>query len=144
MRAVDRVARLVGHRGALLVLLGGIAVLYGVSLLTAPPTPQPMGLRFLLGLMDLDCWGVTLIAAGAVAVACAPLRQGRDWPGFTALVLVWAPWSLSYFVSWWPQGDNSRGWVTGAIFAIFAAVPAACAGWDEPAPMVRKRKGATR
>ena len=142
MRAVARAARRVGHRGALLTLLGGIAVLYGVSLLTVPPAPRPMGLTFLLGLMDLRCWGVTLIAAGAVAVLCAPLRQGRDWPGFTVLFLIWLPWSLSYFVSWWPQGENHRGWVTGAIFAIFAAVPAVGATWDEPEPVPRTRKGA--
>jgi hypothetical protein len=138
---VLRAARRLGHRGALLVLLGGIALLYGVSLLTVPPSPHPAGLRLLLSRMDLHGWGITLIVAGAVAVLYAPARQGRDWPGFTALVLVWLPWSLSYFVSWWPQGDNARGWVTGAIFAIFAAVPAVGATWDEPEPVPRIKRG---
>lgn len=139
---VLRTARRVGHRGALLTLLGGIALLYGISLITTPPSPNPLGLRFLLRYMSLHGWGVTLIAAGAVAVGCAPLRQGRDWPGFTALVLVWLPWSLSYLISWWPGGENPRGWVTSAIFAAFAAVPAVGATWDEPAPVPRTRSGA--
>lgn len=144
MRAVVlRAARRLGHRGALLTLLGGIALLYGVSLITTPPAPRPPGLRLLLGVMGLHGWGATLTAAGVIAVLCAPLRQGRDWPGFAVLVLVWAPWSLSYFVSWWPQGENPRGWVSCLIFAAFAAVPAVGATWDEPAPVPRTaRRGA--
>lgn len=142
MRAVVRVGRLVGHRGALLTLLGVIALGYGVSLITTPPTPRPLGLHLLLGLMGLHGWGATLTAAGAIAVVCAPLRQGRDWPGFTALVLVWLPWSLSFFVSWWPQGENPRGWVSCLIFAALAGVPAVGATWDEPEPVPREKRGA--
>lgn len=144
MRAVaHRVARQVGHRGALLTLLGVIALLYGVSLITTPPVPHPPGLRLLLGLMGLHGWGATLTAAGVIAVLCAPLRQGRDWPGFAALVLVWLPWSLSYLVSWWPGHENPRGWVSCLIFAALAGVPAVGANWDEPPPDVpRARRGA--
>lgn len=134
MRAVvRRAACRVGHRGALLTLLGTIAALYGVSLWTVPPVPRPLGMHLLLGVMPLHCWGTSLVAAGAVAVACAPLRPGRDWPGFSALVLIWLPWSLSYLASWWPEGDNPRGWVSALIFAAFAAVPAVGATWDEEA-----------
>lgn len=143
MRAVvRRIARRVGHRGALLILLGMIAMLYGVSLITTPPVPNPPGLRLLLGLMGLHGWGVTLAAAGVIAIACSPLKQPRDWPGFTALVFVWLPWSLSFFVSWWPQGDNPRGWVSCLVFAAFAAVPAVGANWDEPPPDPGTRRGA--
>lgn len=141
MRAVAlRAARCLGHRGALLILLGGIALLYGVSLITTPPVPNPPGLRLLLGLMDLKSWGATLAAAGAVAVLCAPLKQGRDWPGFAALVLVWLPWSLSFFASWWPQGENPRGWVSALVFVAFAAIPAVGAGWEEPESSRRVRR----
>lgn len=129
-----RIARRTGHRGALLTLLGGIALLYGVSLITTPPTPSPPGLRLLLGVMGLHGWGATLTAAGAIAILCAPLKQGRDWPGFAALVLVWLPWSLSFLASWWPAHDNPRGWVSALIFAALAAVPAVGATWDEPLP----------
>ncbi|MBM9510003.1 hypothetical protein [Actinacidiphila acididurans] len=136
--AVRRAAQRVGHRGALLVLLGTIALLYGASLITTPPVPHPIGLRLLLGLMPLKGWGYTLAAAGGIAVLCAPLRQGRDWPGFTVLVLVWLPWSLSFLTSWWPQGENPRGWVSALIFAALAGVPAACAGWEEPGEPPRR------
>ncbi|HEY5834969.1 hypothetical protein [Streptomyces sp.] len=136
---VRRAARRVGHRGALLTMLGTIALLYGVSLITTPPPVRPPGLRLLLGLMGLHGWGATLTAAGVVAILCAPLRQGRDWPGWAALVLVWLPWSLSFFVSWWPEGSNPRGWVSGLIFAALAGAPAVCADWDEPPPDPRAK-----
>lgn len=140
MRAVvGRAAYRVGHRGALLILLGAIALLYGVSLITTPPAPHPPGLRLLLGLMGLHGWGATLAAAGGVAVLCAPLRQGRDWPGFAALTLVWLPWSLSFFVSWWPQGENPRGWVSALVFLALAGVPAVAAEWDEPSIRARSK-----
>lgn len=137
MRAVvRRAARRVGHRGAVLFLLGIIALLYGVSLITTPPIPNPPGLHLLLGIMGLHAWGATLTAGGVIAIACSPLKQGRDWPGFAALVLVWIPWSLSFFVSWWPDGSNPRGWVSALVFIAFAAVPAVCATWEETAPVV--------
>lgn len=135
MRAViRRVRRQVGHRGALLILLGVIALGYGVSLITTPPVPRSDGLRLLLGVMGLHGWGATLAAAGGIAICCSPLKQGRDWPGFTVLVLVWVPWSASYFVSWWPHGGNPRGWVSALIFIAFAGVPAVGATWEEPEP----------
>lgn len=121
-----------GHRGALLILLGGICLLYGVSLITTPPLPNPPGLRLLLGVMGLHAWGFTLAIAGAIAVLCSPLRQGRDWPGFTALTFVWLPWALSYLVSWWPDHSNPRGWVSALVFAALAGVPAVGATWEEP------------
>lgn len=139
MKAVVRtVARRVGHRGAVLILLGCIALLYGISLITTPPLPNPPGLRLLLGVMGLHGWGVTLAAAGAIAILSSPLKQGRDWPGFAALVLVWLPWSLSFLVSWWPDGSNPRGWVSALVFAALAGVPAVCATWEEQGPSARE------
>lgn len=141
---VRRVARRVGHRGALLILLGTIALLYGVSLVTTPPVPNPPGLRLLLGVMGLHGWGATLAAAGAIAVLCAPLPPGRDWPGFAVLVLVWMPWSLSFLVSWWPAHENPRGWVSAIVFIAFAGVPAVGATWEEPAPEPSARVRSTK
>lgn len=137
---VRRAAHRVGHRGTMLILLGSVALLYGVGLVISPPAPKPIGLHLLLGLMGLHWWGITLITAGAIAVLCAPLRQGRDWPGWAALVAVWLPWSLSFLVSWWPDGDNPRGWISAAIFAAFAAIPAVAAQWDEPVRLVDRTR----
>lgn len=128
-RAARLARRQVGRRGAILVLLGSIAALYGYALIIQP-IPSNVGIRLLLHVMPMNGWGWALLAAGAAAVACAPLRQGADWPGFTALVLVWTPWSLSYLTSWW-LGDNPRGWISAAVFAALAGVPAVVVGWSE-------------
>lgn len=130
-RAVQRLMHLVGRRGAILLLIGGLVTIYGAGQL-AQPLPDRRGIRLLLLMMDLDCWSWTWIAAGVIAIGCAFLPEGRDWPGFTGLWLATVPWAASFLVSWWPLGDNPRGWVSAAIFAAFGALPLVIVGWDEP------------
>ncbi|MET8172857.1 hypothetical protein [Streptomyces clavifer] len=130
-RIKRRLIHHVGRRGAILLLLGGLVTLYGVGQL-ARPLPDTSGLRVLLIVMDLDCWSWTWIAAGVLAMGCAFLPEGWDWPGFTGLCLATAPWSASFLMSWWPLGENPRGWISAAVFAAFGAIPLVIAGWDEP------------
>lgn len=130
-RAVGRLVHRVGRRGAVLLLIGGLVLLYGIGQL-ARPIPDTRGLRLLLMVMDLRWWSLTWVVAGAVAIGCAFARQDRDWPGFTGLWLATIPWALSFFVSWWPLGDNPRGWITSLIFASFGAIPLVIVGWREP------------
>lgn len=124
-------ARRVGHRGACLLLLGTLVALYGVGMLTRP-LPDTSGIRLLLMIQDLWFWSWTWIVAGTAAVVCAFVKPGKDWPGFTALWLATVPWSLAFFVSWWPLGDNSRGWISAGLFAVFGALPLVLVGWPEP------------
>jgi hypothetical protein len=131
LAAVRRLRQRMGRRGAILTLKGTIAVLYGYGLLVQP-TPDRTGLRLLLRLMPLHCWAVTWVAAGTIALTCAWLREGRDWPGFTAVWLIATPWALGYLASWWPLGDNPRGWITAAIFGAFGLVCLTVVGWPEP------------
>jgi hypothetical protein len=67
-----------------------------------------------------------------IALTCAWLKEGRDWPGFTAVWLIATPWALGYFASWWPLGDNPRGWITACIFGAFGLVCLTVVGWPEP------------
>lgn len=128
--AARRAARRVGRRGAVLSLKGVMCVLYGYSLLVQPPVDR-RGIRLLLDLMPVQAWGWAWIAAGVLAVGCAWRRQGRDWPGFPAVLLVVVPWSTGSLVSWWLY-DNPRGWASAAIWAAFAGVTAIVAAWPEP------------
>ena len=130
-RAAAGAAHRIGRRGAVLALLGGIAALYGYALIQQP-IPSRVGLELLLHVMPMTGWAATLIAAGCLAIVCALVRQGRDWPGYVALVVVWTPWSLSFLTSWWPLGDNPRGWISAAIFGALALIPAVAVGWPEP------------
>lgn len=134
-----RLSHMVGRRGAILLLLGGLVTLYGAGQL-ARPVPDKSGLRLLLMVMDLDSWSYTWIAAGGLAIVCAFLPEGWDWPGFTCLWLATIPWATSYLMSWWPLDENPRGWISAAIFAAFGAVPLVIVGWDEPDRRARPRE----
>lgn len=128
--AAHRAARRVGRRGAVLTLKGIMALLYGYGLLVQP-IQDTRGVRLLLQLMPLQAWAWTWVAAGSVAIVCAWLRPGRDWPGFAAIYLIVSPWSLAYLTSWWLYG-NPRGWAAAVIWAAFGGVAAICAAWPEP------------
>lgn len=128
--AARRAARRVGRRGAVLSLKGVMCVLYGYSLLVQPPVDR-RGIRLLLDLMPVQAWGWAWIAAGVTAVGCAWRRQGRDWPGFPAVLVVVVPWSMGSLASWWLY-DNPRGWASAAIWAAFGGVTAIVAAWPEP------------
>jgi hypothetical protein len=76
-------------------------------------------------------WGWLFVTAGLCAAVAAFMRQGADWFGFVALVLIVLPWMLSYLASW-ALGDFPRGWVAAAVWAVIAVPVIVVAGWREP------------
>lgn len=129
--AARRAGHRVGRRGAILALKGTMALLYGYSQLIDPPTSSA-SIRLLLLGMPRHGWAWLWIAAGLTALACVPLRRGRDWPGFAAVYLVASAWASSALASWWLY-DNQRGWVAALIWAAYGGVAAIVVGWPEPA-----------
>ncbi|MEU5976400.1 hypothetical protein [Streptomyces sp. NPDC047315] len=119
-----------GRRGAYLVCLGTVWVLYGAGLLVQP-VPDTRGLRHVLALAPMDVWAWCWIVAGVVAVVAAWKPTGRDWPGFAALTVMLVLWALSYAAAW-AGGEYSRGWIAAAIWAAVGAGCAVVAGWPEP------------
>jgi hypothetical protein len=134
--AVHRAAHRVGRRGAVLALKGVMSLLYGYSQLVQP-IPNTTGIRLLLWLMPTHGWAWSWLVAGVVALLCAPLRQGRDWPGFAGVYLVASAWALSNLASWWLYG-NTRGWISAVLFAAFGGVAAVAAAWPEPQGAARE------
>ncbi|MGW3298523.1 hypothetical protein [Streptomyces rubiginosohelvolus] len=131
-RVGRRIARILGRRGAFLASFGGLWALYGYGQLVEP-LPDTRGIQLLLQRgIPLDAWALGWIICGLTAMVCAVLPEGRDWLGFPALLLIVVPWMLAYFVSWWPLGDNARGWVTALIWAVAAVPVIVVAGWREP------------
>lgn len=130
-RVARRLSRILGRRGAFLASFGGLWMLYGFGQLVEP-LPDTRGIRLLLNVMPLDVWACGWIACGLLAVASSALPEGRDWIGFPALLAIVVPWMLAYFVSWWPLGDTTRGWVTALIWAVAAVPVIVVAGWREP------------
>ncbi|MFD7705728.1 hypothetical protein [Streptomyces sp. NPDC059786] len=137
-----RADQILGRRGSFLAAFGTLWALYGFGQLVEP-LPDTRGIRTLLHLMPLDAWAWCWIAAGLIAITAAPLPTGRDWYAFPALLLIVAPWMCSYLVSWWPLGDNPRGWVTALIWAVAAVPVIVVAGWQEP-PRLKRVSGNER
>ncbi|MEU5596806.1 hypothetical protein [Streptomyces sp. NPDC020298] len=119
---------------------GVIATLYGYGLLVQP-LQDPRGLRLLLKLMPLHAWGGAWIAAGLTALVCAWLAPRWDWPGFLAVWAITAAWAMAYLMSWWPLGENPRGWIGACVFGAFGAVCLVAIGWEEPPRRSRERGG---
>lgn len=141
--AARRLRARLGRRGSILCLKGTITLLYGYGQLIQP-IPDKRGLRLLLHAMPLHAWAILWMVAGVVALICALLGEGRDWPGFTAVWLISVPWALTYLVSWWPLGDNPRGWITACIFGAFGLVCLTVVGWPEPPGRAARTRGDAR
>jgi hypothetical protein len=145
MRAAARqLSRRLGRRGALLTMKGIIATLYGYGQIIQP-LPDRRGLRLLLEVMPLHAWGGAWMAAGITALICAWLPPGRDWPGYLAVWAITAAWAMANLVSWWPLGENPRGWIGALVFGAFGAVCLVAIGWAEPPPRrARRESGGSR
>lgn len=139
-RAARRLTARLGRRGALLAMKGTIATLYGYGQIIQP-VPDRRGLHMLLVLMPLRAWGWVWIVAGLTALVCAWLPPRVDWPGYLAVWAITAAWAMSNLVSWWPLGENPRGWIAALVFGAFGAVCLIAIGWQEPPPRHAIRKG---
>lgn len=132
-RAVRRLTRQLGRRGAILTLKGTISTLYGYAQVVQP-TGDPDGLALLLKAWPLAIWGWLWVAAGVIALVCAWLPSRWDWPGFLAVWLMATPWAMAYLLSWWPLGQSPHGWVPAVIWGAFGSVCLVVIGWDEQPP----------
>lgn len=134
-RAVRRLGRLLGRRGAILLSYGTVWALYGYGQLISPQ-PDQRGLEPLLHSVPLDVWGWLWVATGLIAVVSAWLPQGLDWAGFLALPAIVLPWMGSYAAAWL-LGDFPRGWIAALVWGVIAVPVIVVAGWREPPGMKR-------
>ncbi len=134
-RAVRRLKRRLGRRGATLTPLGIVWILYGYSMIAQPLAAQ-RGLPLLLQRVSLDVWGWAWIVSGVVALVYAWAPPGRDAAGFVSLVLIVVPWTTGYLASWL-LGDYPRGWVAAAVWTGLSVPILVALGWPEPARQKR-------
>lgn len=134
-RVVRRLGRTLGRRGAILLSYGTVWALYGFAQITSPQ-PDQRGLTPALELMPLTVWGWLWVTTGLVAIVCAWMPQGLDWPAFLLLPLMVLPWMASYLAAW-ISGDFPRGWVAALVWAVIAVPVLVVAGWREP-PRVKR------
>lgn len=121
---------MLGRRGTILSCYGTVWLLIGWGQLVQPQ-PDQRGLVLLLSWAPLQVWAWCWIVAGLVALVCAWLPQGRDAPGFVALVVIVVPWLASYLVSWF-LGVYPRGWAAAAVWTAITVPIMVVLGWQEP------------
>jgi hypothetical protein len=141
---VDRLAMLhrVGRRGAILILIGAIWVVFGTTMLGDQidrfSRPGPGGaLQFL----DMAWTGAMWLIGGAVAFVVGILHDRErvgthDAVGFNALAL--PPMLFVFFYAWsaalnlvGPDG-NPRAWLGMIIQTAVVTMLLIIAGWPEP------------
>lgn len=105
-RAVRRVRKLAGRRGAFLVIVGVGQICWGAGMVVDPPSAT--GLRLLTSVAPLHCWAWVWVIAGVAAASSAILPVGRDGIGFAAALIPPAAWAITYAVAA-VSGDFSRG-----------------------------------
>lgn len=140
--AVRRARKLLGRRGAALLLLGVSHVCFGLGYVFQPEVTSP-GLAVLTRWLDLHCWAFVWLVCGAAAFASAWLRVGRDWLGFFAALMPPFLWGAAFL---WSAltGDYPRGLAVAAWYVIghvglilwAATVPE----FSLPRPVRRERK----
>lgn len=120
--------RRVGRRGAVLIILGGIYVIVGLSFIQFPTDDAHSAYDFAISLTDsLAFWGGSFVVVGAIACVAGFWPTGRDVWGYAALVAFTSIWAIFCFLS--TLLDNSpRGWVLGFVWTGVASMLAIVSG----------------
>ena len=125
------VARRVGHRGAFLLFLALLDLVYAFGL--AFPTPQARRSPTYAFLAEvpgsLYLWAALWLIAGILCGIYAFRR--RDAIGYFAAMFVKAIWALMFLLGWLFAGVE-RGYLSAAIWGAFAFIVWLIAGWPEP------------
>jgi hypothetical protein len=120
----------VGFRGATLLWLAFLDVIYGLSLVfPAPQVSRSASSRWIAEIAPLPAWGALWLLVAAVLIWCAFRR--KDAPAFAAAVSIKVVWA-SLTTAGWILGEVDRGWVSGVVWAVFAGWAALVSRWPEP------------
>lgn len=129
-RLVERLARRIGRRGASLLFLALLDLVYSASLLAVPPETRSAGsYAFLARMLPLPAWAAIWGAVGLVCLVQAFART--DVIAFGAASLLKVLWATVYLIGW-ALGDIPRGWLASVIWYGFAVWLAIISGWREP------------
>lgn len=117
------IIRRVGHRGAFLLFLALLDILYGLSLHSVPGPIAPYNLG-----LSTYWWGWTWVIVGVFLLWGVFLI--RDKWHYAAAALIKAFWAAAMFEAWLTQGFT-RGWVSGVIWLAFAGLVLVVSSWPE-------------
>lgn len=121
----------IGRRGAFLLFLATLDILYAGSLAHPPKeAARSSTVTFVDGVAPLWAWAALWAAVGVVCAVGAFARRDR-W-AFAAAMTLKVLWGTTFLLGW-ALLHLDRGWVSAAIFLPFAAVVLLIATWPEPA-----------
>ncbi len=123
-------ARRIGRRGAALLFFTLLDLIYCVGLLTAPRPLTPF-YAWMDEIMPLAAWAACWGAVGLVCLVFA--FRVYDTTAFIAAVGLKVGWGLLSLLGWL-AGVVDRGYVSAAIWLLFAAFVVLIAGGIPPAP----------
>lgn len=120
----------VGRRGAVLLFLALLDIVYSVGLYNPlPEIKQSASTQFLADIMPLAAWASLWLGVGVVLLLGAFLRHDR-WAyaiavGFKTL------WGTVNLLGWAIAGVD-RGWLSAAIWLAFGGIVLMISAWPEP------------
>lgn len=126
----NRLIHTVGRRGAFLLFLTLLDLIYGQALLfpthdaTAAPT-----YKFLAQVAPLWAWGLLWITVGMACFVYAFRRY--DAPAYALAMFLKVLWALTFLLGWIFAGVD-RGYLATVIWGAFAAILVLISGWPEP------------
>ena len=120
----------VGRRGRVLIFFAVLDLVYALSLASPPASARTSPqLSWLASLAPLWVWAVLWAVAGVLCGWYAFRR--RDQVGYTAAIVIKVLWGVAS-LGGWLVGGVDRGYVSAAIWLVFAWLAGVIAGWAEP------------
>lgn len=116
--------RRVGHRGAFLLFLSLLDILYGYSLFDTARRGQHLDL-----FLSLGAWGVAWCVVGAILLFGAFIR--RDQVPFGLAATIKAAWAGAWVKIWLFSHAIPLAWVSVVIWAAFSALVVIVSTWPE-------------
>jgi hypothetical protein len=133
-RLVYAVVDRVRHRGAILLALAAIDLIYGAGMIRADAETRGLATyRYIGSVLPLPVWGGLWIAVGAVCLVSALRREDRV--AYALAVGLKVFWGLVFLLGWL-LGEVPRGYVSTAIWLVFACIVLVVSTWPEPAERV--------
>lgn len=133
MRRLRWLTDRIGRRGAVLLILGIVWIVYGYTIGTVPHAVGALGI---LDKIPTAVWAAMWIGCGAVAAGHCGVTRAHDGRGFTLLAIPPAVWA---FGLWWAEvtylagvGGTPYSWAAAIIWTGLAALVVIVAGWVEP------------
>lgn len=125
------------HRGAVLFLVGLLAVLYGYAIHISNRADSLTRSSYAFDLMGIEGWANTFIVVGVIVGVGSALRFDRWF--FTLAAGMWGVWTLFYLVAWIRGNAFGIPWLSAAFYGIVTALVVVCAGWEDEVPTPPRR-----